>query len=63
MAGDNTLFARDDEVVGSWKLFSPILEHWATSPPPQLPNYAAGTWGPEAADQLLLQDNLHWRLI
>lgn len=63
MAGDNTLFARDDEVVGSWKLFTPILEHWANVSPPSFPNYAAGTWGPQAADELLLQDNRHWRLV
>ncbi|MFI5343881.1 MAG: glucose-6-phosphate dehydrogenase [Chlamydiales bacterium] len=63
MAGDNTLFARDDEVVGSWKLFTPILEHWASSPPPQFPNYAAGTWGPEEADRMLKLQNRHWRLV
>lgn len=63
MAGDNTLFARDDEVMGSWKLFTPILNHWAASPPPQFPNYASGTWGPSASDQLLQRQNHHWRLI
>lgn len=63
MAGDSTLFARDDEVIKSWKLFTPILEHWATSPPQPFPNYAAGTWGPEAADELLLKDNRQWGLV
>lgn len=63
MAGDNTLFARDDEVEESWKLFTPILEYWANSKPPVFPNYASGTWGPEEANQLLLQENRQWRLV
>jgi len=63
MAGDNTLFARDDEVFGSWKLFSPILEHWENSSPVDFPNYASGTWGPDEANQMLMKDNRSWRLV
>lgn len=63
MAGDNTLFARDDEVLMSWKLLTPILHHWQTQIPKEFPNYASGTWGPEAADRLLQRDNRQWRLI
>ncbi len=63
MAGDNTLFARDDEVLTSWKLLTPILYHWQTQIPQDFPNYASGTWGPEAADRLLQRDNRQWRLI
>jgi len=63
MAGDNTLFARDDEVLMSWKLLTPVLEHWLSHPPKDFPNYASGTWGPEAADQLLQRRGRQWRLI
>ena len=63
MTGDNTLFARDDEVIASWKLMTPILEHWQNTPPLDFPNYAAGTWGPEAAELLLKRQERHWRLI
>lgn len=63
MAGDNTLFARDDEVFGSWKLFTPVLEHWKNSAAPHFPNYASGTWGPTEADQMLMRDNRFWRLV
>lgn len=63
MAGDNTLFARDDEVITSWKLITPLLEHWAKFKPKDFPNYAAGTWGPEAAEQMLLRQGRHWKLI
>lgn len=63
MAGDRTLFARDDEVMASWKFLTPVLEHWKTSPPPQFPNYASGTWGPHEADLLLQRSGHKWRLI
>ncbi|MFI0434575.1 MAG: glucose-6-phosphate dehydrogenase [Parachlamydiaceae bacterium] len=63
MAGDNTLFARDDEVLMSWKLLTPILRHWQATPAYEFPNYAAGTWGPETAEKLLHEQGLHWRLI
>lgn len=64
LIGDNTLFARFDEVIASWKIFTPILEYWAkTEPVPPFPNYAAGTWGPLAAEALITRDGHKWRLI
>jgi glucose-6-phosphate 1-dehydrogenase len=63
MAGDNTLFARADEALASWKLLTPILDHWASEKPKDFPNYASGTWGPKAADELLIRDGYQWRLI
>jgi glucose-6-phosphate 1-dehydrogenase len=63
MSGDNTLFARDDEVIMSWKLLSPILDHWQETSPTDFPNYAAGTWGPERAEDMLKRQGRHWRLI
>jgi glucose-6-phosphate 1-dehydrogenase len=47
MHGDQTLFVHADEVESSWRLYAPLLEE----PPPVLP-YAAGTWGPQAAQDL-----------
>jgi glucose-6-phosphate 1-dehydrogenase len=60
IVGDSTLFARQDEVLLSWKLLSPIFEWWKKGTPN---SYTAGSWGPEAADQLLEADGKHWRLI
>ena len=57
--GDNTLFARADEVAQSWDIFTPILQHWAAHPPKDFPNYASGTWGPKAADEMMAKDNRH----
>jgi glucose-6-phosphate 1-dehydrogenase len=63
MAGDNTLFARDDEVLMSWKFLTPLLKHWESNPAYDFPNYAAGTWGPEAAEEMLQRQGHQWRLL
>ena len=48
MAGDQTLFLREDAVERSWEIVAPILDASGTVHP-----YAAGTWGPSAADDLI----------
>jgi glucose-6-phosphate 1-dehydrogenase len=48
MAGDQTLFLREDAVERSWEIVAPILDTSGTVHP-----YAAGTWGPSAADELI----------
>ncbi len=63
MLGESTLFARIDEVEASWKLFTPLLEYWEKTPPKDFPNYAAGTWGPQAAETLIQKDNRKWHLV
>jgi glucose-6-phosphate 1-dehydrogenase len=58
--GDGTLFTRGDEVEASWQFITPIHQAWAKSDfAPFL--YEAGTWGPEAARQLISQDGRQWR--
>jgi glucose-6-phosphate 1-dehydrogenase len=61
--GDNTLFAREDEVFNSWRLLTPLINHWAAQQQADFPNYASGTWGPKTADELLARDKRKWRLI
>ncbi len=61
MLGDQTLFTRADEVDQAWQVMEPILEAWSHQPPPQFPNYEAGTWGPAEADALLARDGRRWR--
>lgn len=63
MAGDSTLFACDDEVMTSWKLLTPILDYWNKTSPEDFPNYASGSWGPQAADRLIQRDGRQWRLL
>jgi glucose-6-phosphate 1-dehydrogenase len=47
-------------VEAAWTAASPILEAWNNNPPTDFPNYAAGTWGPEAAAHLIERDKHHW---
>jgi len=41
----------------------PVLEGWANTAPRHFPNYAAGTEGPSAANDLLARDGRSWRTI
>lgn len=63
MSGDNTLFARADEVLASWRLLTPVLQNWAEKKTNDFPNYPAGTWGPHAAEEMIARDGRQWRLI
>jgi glucose-6-phosphate 1-dehydrogenase len=56
MIGDATLFQRADAVELAWSVVQPILDAWAAYPPADFPNYAAGTWGPSAAIELITRD-------
>ena len=58
--GDGTLFIRGDEAETSWGLLSPVLDHWESQGKVGLENYASGTWGPLAADKLLLNSGHEW---
>jgi glucose-6-phosphate 1-dehydrogenase len=60
MLGDATLFTRTDEVEEQWKLVDAIASAWKRDRP-SFPNYAAGTWGPPSADELLHRDGRSWR--
>ena len=55
MLGDPTLFVRADEVEESWQVYDSVLQH-----PPALAPYAAGSWGPEAAERLAEQWGHRW---
>src|SRR5207237_193096 len=60
MHGDPTLFSRTDLVEAAWRIAQPVLDGWAAHPPTDFPNYAAGTWGPKAADDLITRDGRRW---
>jgi glucose-6-phosphate 1-dehydrogenase len=63
LLGDASLFTRADEVEAAWGVVTPIINAWAEMPAPHFPDYAAGSWGPEAADELLERDGRRWRRI
>jgi len=62
MLGDPTLFTRRDEVESAWELLEPVLT-WSekSDPPPPVVTYEAGTWGPDAARQIIERDGRRWR--
>ena len=60
LAGDGTLFIRGDEAENSWALLTPVLDYWQSMGNQGLEEYAAGSWGPLAADKLLLQRGHEW---
>jgi len=62
LEGDSLLFATGDWVEAAWGVVDPLLEAWAAAPPADFPNYAAGSWGPKAADDLLQRDGRRWHL-
>jgi glucose-6-phosphate 1-dehydrogenase len=59
MLGDQTLFTRSDEVEEQWAIVDAIVAPWGRDRP-AFPNYAAGTWGPAAADELMHRDGREW---
>jgi len=48
MLGDHTLFARADGLERCWQVLQPVLDNM-----PPVRYYAAGTWGPAEADELI----------
>jgi glucose-6-phosphate 1-dehydrogenase len=60
MAGDATLYPRQDMVEASWAVVQPVLDFWAEQKF-AFPNYSAGSWGPPEADALLAREGRRWR--
>ena len=50
IAGDATLFARQDVVEAAWAVVDPLLQN-----PGELFEYEPGSWGPQQADQLVAE--------
>jgi glucose-6-phosphate 1-dehydrogenase len=63
LQGDASLFTRADEVEEAWSIVDPIIDAWASGPPPDFPNYEAGSLGPAEADEMLARDGRRWRRI
>jgi glucose-6-phosphate 1-dehydrogenase len=59
MRGEATLFTRADEVEEQWRVVDAMRAAWDEEP--EFPNYAAGTWGPDAADELIARGDRAWR--
>lgn len=63
LKGDASLFARSDEIEAAWKLIDPIVAGWESAPGASpLHSYAMGSWGPEAAEELIARGHHAWRM-
>ncbi len=60
MMNDATLFHRIDTVLNSWQVVQPVLDVWNSIPPREFPNYSSGSWGPQAAEDLIERDGHTW---
>jgi glucose-6-phosphate 1-dehydrogenase len=61
MIGDATLFHRADMIEETWRVVQPVLDAWAKEKA-AFPNYASGSDGPAAADELIgAAAGRHWR--
>jgi glucose-6-phosphate 1-dehydrogenase len=58
MIGDHSLFIREDAVQRAWEIVTPVLEH-----PSPLHVYPPGTWGPDAAGELIVPRHWHTRSV
>ena len=59
IVGDFTLFIRNDEVEGAWRIIDSIESVWEKGSPP-LSFYPAGSWGPAEADTLMTREGRVW---
>ena len=60
MIGDSTLFQRAEFVEEGWRMVQPLLDGWSEPSKEPFPNYAAGSAGPQAADDLLAHTGHAW---
>jgi glucose-6-phosphate 1-dehydrogenase len=61
MTGDATLFLRNDATEAAWRAVDPVIAAWDADPATGVPIYAAGSWGPAAAEALLTAAGAKWR--
>ena len=60
LEGDSRLFIRSDHIEEAWLIVDPLLNAWEDPKESPLHVYEPGSWGPEAADDLLARDGRVW---
>jgi len=59
--GDAALFSRSDSIEAQWNIVDQIIHGWENSDDaPALVSYQPGSWGPQAADDLLSRSGHQW---
>jgi len=62
LLGDASLFIRSDEIEEAWRIVDPIIKGWEKDDGTPLHLYRQGSWGPPAADNLLLRNGFDWEM-
>jgi len=62
ICGEAALFTGWDEIEHAWSFADKIAAVWKIQEI-HFPNYAAGTWGPPQAQELLQRDGKKWWMI
>jgi len=62
LTGDAALFMREDEIEQAWSIVDPLTRAQEDPKAPGPAPYPRGSWGPAAAEQLLLRDHRFWVL-
>lgn len=60
LLGDPTLFMRSDQVEEAWDVVNTIQQAWENDKLLSFHKYEAGSWGPQAADDLLARQGHFW---
>ncbi|UCB44320.1 MAG: glucose-6-phosphate dehydrogenase [Spirochaetota bacterium] len=64
MVGDPTLFIRRDDMEVAWSFITPVLKAWERDPECKktgpLHMYPAGSWGPDAIEELVNREGRSW---
>jgi glucose-6-phosphate 1-dehydrogenase len=60
MQGDQSLFARSDEVEVAWSIIDPILAAWEDPGLPELMLYEEGMWGPPTSTDWIRRQGREW---
>lgn len=60
MMADQTLFATAAGFSATWEFITSIINGWNKQAVPNFPNYAAGSWGPDKANELIERDGRKW---
>lgn len=58
-ADDPSLFIHRNEVAAAWSWIDPIIEAWQRPENKPMP-YEAGSWGPQASEELISGDGRSW---
>ncbi len=62
ISGDPSLFIRSDEIEKAWRIVDPVIDGWLNDDSSPLRIYPCGSWGPQAANELIERDGFNWQL-